>query len=117
MVAIANDLGKEWMWVGRLLQLEDTSLDDIKESHEKQYECSYEMLLLWTRKSSTQATYDWLARVLLHRVIGMREIAEKYCLEHTEQQSGKFIIMMMLIKLFQYKYEKCCQQQLTQAQK
>jgi len=45
VVAMANDLGKEWMWVGRLLGLEDTALDDIKESHDKLYECSYKMLL------------------------------------------------------------------------
>lgn len=48
VVAMANDLGKEWMWVGRLLGLEDTALDDIKESHDKLYECSYEMLVSWT---------------------------------------------------------------------
>ena len=96
MVAMANDLGKEWMWVGRLLGLEDTTLDDIKESHDKLYECSYEMLLSWTQKNSAQATYHWLAQALLHREVGMREIAEKYCIEHQEAQSGTLYIYLFL---------------------
>jgi len=91
VVAMANDLGKEWMWVGRLLGLEDTTLDDIKESHDKLYECSYEMLLSWTQKNSAQATYHWLAQALLHRAVGMREIAEMYCIEHLKSQSASYV--------------------------
>ena len=96
MVAMANDLGKEWMWVGRLLGLEDTTLDDIKESHDKLYECSYEMLLSWSQKNAAQATYHWLAQALLHRAVDMREIAEKYCIEHLKSQSGTLYIYLFL---------------------
>lgn len=88
MVSISNDLGKNWLWVGRLLGLEDTALDDIREVHEQMYEYSYQMLELWAKKNCGQATYEWLARALLHRTVGMRVIAEQYCLEHRESQSG-----------------------------
>ena len=77
------------MWVGRLLELEDTSLDDIKECNDKQYDCSHEMLLLWIQKNSAQATYEWLAQALLHRAVGKCTVAENYCLnEHRESQTG-----------------------------
>ena len=89
---IANHLGNKWVWVGCLLELEDTLLDDIKQRNDKQYECSREMLLLWIQKNSAQATYERLAQALLHGAVGNRTLAEKYCLkfinEHRESQSG-----------------------------
>lgn len=92
MVSISNDLGKNWLWVGRLLGLEDTTLDDIREAHEQMYACSYQMLELWAKKTDTQATYAFLARALLHRTVGMRDVAEKYCFERGESQSGMYRI-------------------------
>ncbi|XP_078366715.1 uncharacterized protein LOC144650828 isoform X2 [Oculina patagonica] len=91
MVSISNDLGKNWLWVGRLLGLEDTALDDIREAHTQMYECSYQMLELWASKNCGQATYEWLARALLHRTVGMRDVAEKYCLEHRESESASHV--------------------------
>ena len=88
MISIANDLGKDWLWVGRLLGLEDTALDDIKGTHTRMYEYSYNMLLLWVNSQGAQATYECLARALLHRTVGMRDVAEKYCLEPPESQTG-----------------------------
>ena len=91
---IANHLGNKWVWVGRLLELEDTSLDDIKERNDKQYDCCHEMLLLWIQKNSTQATYEWLAQALLHGAVGMCIVAEKYCLnEQRASQSGILIYL------------------------
>ena len=88
MVSISNDLGKNWLWVGRLLGIDDAALDDIRENHTQMYEYSYQMLESWEKKCCAQATYEWLARALLHRTVGMRDIAEKYCIEHQESQSG-----------------------------
>ena len=92
MVSISNDLGKNWLWVGRLLGLEDTALDDIRDAREQMYECSYQMLELWAFKTGAQATYACFARALLHRTVGMRDIAEKYCFEHRKSQSGTYRI-------------------------
>lgn len=80
------------MWVGRLLGLEDTPLDSIKETHDHPYDWSYQMLLLWKQKNATQATYSRLARALLHRAVGKRFFAEKYCIELQQPAgSGKFV--------------------------
>lgn len=85
---IAHDFGKDWMWVGRLLGLDDSLLDGIKEANDDQHECSYKMLLQWMQRNSSQATYCWLAQVLLHRAVGKRLIFEKYCVRNQLQQQN-----------------------------
>ena len=92
LLNIAGDIGKEWMWVGRLLGLEDPPLDGIKVTHDSPSDWSYQMLLLWKQKNANQATYRWLAQALLHRAVGKRIFAEKYCIEHQQQpaHSGNF---------------------------
>lgn len=86
MLSIANNFGKEWMWVGRLLGLEDSLLDGIKEDLSQTYECTYKMLEWWCKKKDSDATYECLARALLHRTVGMREVAEKFCVDHREKE-------------------------------
>ena len=88
MNSISQDLGKDWLWVGRLFGIEDAALDSIREAHTQLYECSFEMLKLWVGKNGDQATYECLARALLHRAVGKRDIAEKYCLEQGQPQNG-----------------------------
>ena len=85
---ISKDFGKDWLWVGRVLGIEDSELDNIRELNTQLYECSYQMLQSWAGKNGDQATYECLARALLHRAVGKRDIAEKYCFEHRHPQSG-----------------------------
>ena len=70
MDLISKDLGKGWLWVGRVLSIEDAELDNIRDSHTQLYECSYQMLQSWAGKNGDQATYECLARALLHRANG-----------------------------------------------
>ena len=102
MISIANELGRQWIWVGRLLELDDTALDGIKEEHGTQYDWSYEMLSLWARKNSTQATYSWLAKALCHRVVGLDNVAKKYCIEH-QGGTGKLIDPLLVTPTIQGK--------------
>jgi len=88
MNSISQELGKDWLWIGRILGIEDAALDNIREANTQLYECSFEMLTSWARQNSDQATYECLARALLHRAVGKRDIAEKYCLERLQLQSG-----------------------------
>ena len=88
MNLISKDLGKDWLWVGRVLGIEDSELDNIRERNTQLYECSYQMLQSWAGKNGDQATYECLARALLHRAVGKRDIAEKYCFERQHPQSG-----------------------------
>ena len=88
IVAISNELGIKWIWVGRLLGLEDTELDDIRENNGSHYECSHKMLLSWTHRSTSQATYEWLAQALSHTAVGRGLIAQKYCIEDVGESQG-----------------------------
>ena len=88
IVAISNELGTKWIWVGRLLGLEDTELDDIRENNGSSYECSHKMLLSWTQKSTSQATYEWLAQALSHTAVGKGLIAQKYCIQDISMSQG-----------------------------
>ena len=86
--AISNELGTKWIWVGRLLGLEDSVLDDIRENNGSLYECSHTMLLSWIQKSTSQATYKWLAQALSHTAVGKGLIAEKYCIQDISMSQG-----------------------------
>ena len=86
--AISNELGTKWIWVGRLLGLEDSVLDDIRENNGSLYECSHTMLLSWIQKSTSQATYEWLAQALSHTAVGKGLIAEKYCIQDISMSQG-----------------------------
>ena len=89
IVAISNELGAKWIWVGRLLGLEDTDLDDIRENNGSLYECSHTMLRSWTQRSSSQlATYEWLAQALSHTAVGKGLIAQKYCIQDIRESQG-----------------------------
>ena len=88
---MAHELGNKWMWLGRLLGLDDSLLDGIKEANEDQYEYSIKMLLQWIQRNSSQATYCWLAQALLHRAVGKRLIIEKYCVKtQLQEHDGKY---------------------------
>lgn len=82
LLSIAKELGIKWVWIGRLLGLEDSLLDGIREDHIQVSDCQYKMLELWRRVKTTGATYQCLARALLHRTVCMRDVAEKFCVEN-----------------------------------
>ena len=105
MLSIANNFGKEWMWVGRLLGLEDSLLDGIKEDLSQTYECTYKMLEWWCKKKDSDATYECLARALLHRTVGMREVAEKFCVDHREKEIGMFQLLNDITTLSLREYQ------------
>ena len=88
IVAISNELGTKWIWVGRLLGLEDTELDDIRENNGSVYECSHTMLLSWKQRSTSQATYEWLAQALRHTAVSKDLIAQKYCIQDIGESQG-----------------------------
>ena len=95
--AISNELGTKWIWVGRLLGLEDTELDDIRENNGSLYECSHTMLLSWTQKSTSQATYEWLAQALSHTAVGKGLIAQKYCIQDISVSQGGITVTMNIL--------------------
>lgn len=89
LTSIAKELGIKWVWVGRLLGLEDFLLDSIRMEQNRVSDCNYEMLQSWRKEKGTEATYECLARALSHRAVGMRNVAEKFCVENQEKKLGE----------------------------
>ena len=80
VLAISTELGKKWMWVGRLLELEDTELEGIKDIYRGNLqECCIQMLTVWTGKYTSQATFERLGKALSHPTVHLRNVAENYC--------------------------------------
>lgn len=88
--SIAKELGINWVWIGRLLGLKDSSLDVIRENHTQVSDCQHKMLELWCKEKTTGATYQCLARALSHRTVSMRAVAEKFCVENQGKKMGRF---------------------------
>ena len=95
LCGLANELTvQDCIWVGRLLGLEDSLLDGIKEEHcDDMFVCRRSILRQWIKRTGTaQATYSQLAQALLHQALKKRKIVQKYCVVHQEEQSGKYNI-------------------------
>lgn len=97
---LANELTvQDCIWVGRLLGLEDSLLDHIKEEHcDDAFVCRRSILLQWIKRTgTTQAAYSQLAQALLHQALKKRKIVQKYCVVHQEEQSGKYNINFYIL--------------------
>lgn len=82
----SKGLGKKWIWIGRLLELEDITLESIRDTQGGNLEeCAYQMLVEWKQTRSGEATYECLGKALLHKAVHLKDVVEKYCIE----QSGE----------------------------
>ena len=88
---IAKELGKKWMFVGRLLELEDTTLDGIKSNEGDLQQCCIQMLLTWTRTSGREATFKRLGEALSHPTVNLHKIAAEYCTEQNGESPNGII--------------------------
>ena len=88
---ISKELGKKWMFVGRLLELEDTTLDGIKINNGDLQECCIQMLLAWTQTSGREATFKRLGEALSHPTVNLHKIAAKYCTEQNGESPNGII--------------------------
>ena len=99
---IANELTvQDCIWVGRLLGLEDSLLDGIKDVNcDDPFECRRSILRQWIKRTgTTKATYGQLAQALLHPALNKRKIVQKYCVVHQEEQSGNYKITKIVCML------------------
>ena len=58
------------------------------------------------RKRNADATYKSLSQTLLHRAICMREVAEKFCVDHWGKEIGIFQLLNEIMTLSLREYQK-----------
>lgn len=66
---------KDWVNVGRNLNISDPTLDNIKEDYSNQAERVYQMLCLWLQGNGREATYEVLETALGDA--GLKDLQEK----------------------------------------
>ncbi|XP_028405339.1 uncharacterized protein LOC114527834 [Dendronephthya gigantea] len=79
IIYIANDIIGEWKQLGRALGHSDSTLKIIDADNDKVYNKSYEMLIKWTYKMVSKATYGNLAAGFSHPTVNRFDLIEKYC--------------------------------------
>ena len=79
VMRIAKAVVNKWKRVGRALGMEDTVLDTIEKDEKGNTEQSYQMLRKWKQQSFPNATYEALAKALLHRTVYMSRVVDDYC--------------------------------------
>lgn len=91
VITISKELGKKWMFVGRLLELEDTKLDGIKTNEGDLQQCCIEMLMAWIQTSGRKATFKRLGEALCHPTVKLHKIAARYCTEQNGESPNGII--------------------------
>ncbi|PIK62393.1 hypothetical protein BSL78_00712 [Apostichopus japonicus] len=66
---------KDWVSVGRKLNISDPKLDNIKEDYSNQAERVYQMLCLWSQCNGREATYEVLEMAIGDA--GLKDLQEK----------------------------------------
>ena len=79
LLLLAFELGTSWKMLGRALALPEPVLEQIEVDNPKLSERCYGVLRRWTEVFGSAATYESLARSLLHPIVGRGELAAKYC--------------------------------------
>lgn len=82
LMEIGNKIIKKCYRLGRVLGVQDSKLEQIKENYrEKISEQSYWILKRWQEAKGRDATYTALAQALLDRTVALKDILEEFCLE------------------------------------
>ncbi|XP_078356530.1 uncharacterized protein LOC144641389 isoform X2 [Oculina patagonica] len=95
---LSNCIGKDWMKLGRRLQVSQAKLDEIDHSRPDFNEKAYHMLLFWKQQNGSHATYSILSVALCHDFVNRRDLAEKNCFyresraETNESHQRKFFM-------------------------
>ncbi|XP_031567891.1 uncharacterized protein LOC116302684 [Actinia tenebrosa] len=80
ILVLAKDILMIWKKVGRALKLEETDLEEIDLDFTGVYEKSYQMLRRWTESQGSDATYEVLARTLLHPTVNRCDLVIRFCI-------------------------------------
>ena len=77
---IANEMcGDSWKILARQFDIGESKITALDKAHDELFEKAYQMLLHWTRKEGSAATYKVLHEALDNDKVNRRDLAQKYC--------------------------------------
>lgn len=83
LMNIAKEIIKKRYRLGRVLGVQDSDLEQIKEDyHGNILEQSFRILKRWLEIKGSHATYSALAQALLDRTVNLTGVKEEFCLEN-----------------------------------
>ena len=77
--ALGMEIGDKWVNLGRRLNIEEPKLQAIGKDFDSLHERGFQMLKHWKQKQGSGASYKSLADALKHKLVGRKDLAEKFC--------------------------------------
>ena len=79
MEELGDEIAKEWIKLGRRLEVSDSTIEEINKAHDQLSEKGYHMLKHWKQRKGSAATYQALCEALQHKLVRRKDLAEKFC--------------------------------------
>ena len=76
---MGGDIAKNWIKLGRRLEVSDSSIEEIDKAHDQLSEKGYHMLKHWKQEKGSAATYQALCDALQHELVHRKDLAEMFC--------------------------------------
>ena len=76
---LGADIAKDWRRLGRRLELDEPTLQEINNGQGQLCEKGYHMLMRWKQNKGADATYKALRDALRHKLIQRQDLVEKFC--------------------------------------
>jgi len=76
---LGTAIARDCETLGRRLELDEPTIEEIDHRYDKLPEKGYQMLLRWKRSKGSAATYQALCDALQHELVKRQDLAEKFC--------------------------------------
>lgn len=76
LALVARAMAPKWMWLGRSLDVEETTIENIKADSDSQEERSYQVLRKWEQSKGSKATVHSLMKAV--QEVGIVEAMESF---------------------------------------
>jgi len=76
---LSSAIGSGWKTLGRRLELDELTIEEIDHRYVKLPEKGYQMLFRWKQSKGSAATYQALCDGLQHELVKRQDLAEKFC--------------------------------------
>ena len=77
-MGLGRDIGNKWRILGECLEVSE-QLESIDHGYESLSEKGFQMLIYWTEKNGSSATYRVLSGALEDELLARKNLSQKYC--------------------------------------
>ena len=74
-------LGTTWKFLARKLLFSVVEIEAFDEANVRLRDKAYRMLMRWKEREGSHATYQVLHDVLSHKLVGRRDLVERFCID------------------------------------